>query len=214
MLQFVRLEIRDHRGKLRVAVADFGELLAIMAIDFGLYRHSACHRCFRADCRRHRAKGKACSIPDRVQCRRAHAAFGHHFVKCVEVAFLLLGHVRDAPRGRGAIAHNGKLPLINAFRTKFTRLIHADHAFDCQFPLSGGFQIFLLRHIIAKMSIAPPNDKRKLYPASEIPNKVHGATSHRTNGAFMIDLSKSSPLPEIVAVQAVRPFHQPYSTPA
>ena len=65
-----------------------------------------------------------------------------------------------------------------------------------------------------KMAIAPPNDKRKLYPANEIPNIVHGATSQRIKGAFMIESSKSLPLPETVLVHAVNPSHQPYSTPA
>ena len=56
-----------------------------------------------------------------------------------------------------------------------------------------------------------------LKPASEIPNNFHCAASQRTIGAFMIAARRSAavvPAIETVVVQAVKPFHQWYSTPA
>src|SRR5690606_7258473 len=54
---------------------------------------------------------------------------------------------------------------------------------------------------------------RKFHPARDIPNNVHGAWSQRTRGASRMAWSGSPPEPAVFA-QAVKPSHQPYSTPA
>ena len=139
MLLLVRLEICNHRRQFGVAIADFGKLLTIMAVNFGLHSHSAGHGRLRTDGGGHSAKCKASRAPNRVQGCWPHATLGHHLVKGVKVALLLLCHMRDAARGRRAVTHDRKLSGVNPFRAEFARLVDTNHAFDCQVPLRGGF---------------------------------------------------------------------------
>ena len=56
-------------------------------------------------------------------------------------------------------------------------------------------------------------ENRKFHPARLMPNRLHCTSSQRTSGAFMI-ASSGSPPASTGLEQAVRPSHQPYSTPA
>jgi hypothetical protein len=47
--------------------------------------------------------------------------------------------MRNAARGWRPVTHHRKLARVNAFRTKFARLIHANHPVDGRFTLRCGF---------------------------------------------------------------------------
>src|SRR5690606_4508627 len=137
---------------------------------------------------------------------RAHTATCDHGVEFGFVSDFLLSHGTDLGRMRGAIAHHGQLPGVDAGGAVFARLVDADHR------RTVGHDRLLLA-ISATMATAAIVEMMKLKPASEMPAKVHGATSQRTSGAFMIASSGSPPASTVLA-HAVMPSHQPYSTPA
>src|SRR5690606_7095836 len=144
--------------------------------------------------------------PDRLQGRRAHAAFGNHRVETGQMRLFLRQHAADLGRMLRPAAHHRQLPGIDAGRAIFTGLVDPDHRFAriAHLPMS-----FFSSSSIA---MAAAVEIRKLKPASEMPARLHCTSSQRTSGAAKI-ASSASPPPTAVA-QVVSPSHQPYSTPA
>src|SRR5690606_8022178 len=183
------------------------ELARIMPIDFFFDRRGAGHRRFRAEQRSGRAERIPRDGPYRLQGGGTDATLRHHGIEFGLMSALLLGHGAYLRRIWRAVAHHGELPGIDAGGAVFAGLIDADHR----------GAIVHVRPLLAtrtKTATAEAAEMMALKPASEIPAKVQGATSHRTRGASMIAASGSPPTSWIVLAQPVMPSHQPYSTPA
>ena len=85
MLALVGLELRDARGKRRIAVAQRLELLGIMGVDLVLDRGGAGHRRLRADQGGGGAERVAGDRPERLEHGRADAALGEQRVEMPEM---------------------------------------------------------------------------------------------------------------------------------
>src|SRR5690606_27704445 len=124
-----------------------------------------------------------------------------HRVEFGFMANFLFGHGANLSRMRRAVTHHGQLPGVDARSTVFARLVDTDH----RGTVGHRRPLLATSEKIATAAIA---EMMKLKPASEMPAKVHGATSQRTSGAFMIASSGSPPASTVLA-QAVIPSHQP-----
>src|SRR5690606_7893482 len=208
MRAFVVAKLRNRAGQLGIVAVllQLAQLARIVPVDFLLDRRGAGHRRLGAEQRRRRAERVARDRPDRLQRGRADAATGDHGVEFGFVADFLLRRGSYLGRMRGAIAHHGQLPGVDAGGAVFARLVDADHRGTVSHDRR-------LLATSATMATAAIVEMVKLKPASEIPAKVHGATTQSTRGAIMIPESGSPPASTVLA-QAVMPSHQPYSTPA
>src|SRR5690606_36638081 len=157
--------------------------------------------------RRRRTERVAGDRPQQLQSGRAHAALGHQRVEGLQVIVLLVCHRADFARMRRAVPHYGELPGVDPGGAVLAGLVDADHGCTVGHPL---------RALASSRRIATADITQMiaLNPASEMPPSVHGATSQRISGAFMIASSGSPPLLPTGFVQGVMPGHQPYSTPA
>src|SRR3546814_16965095 len=98
-------EILAGGAEFGVAVAEFVQLMLIMAVDLGLDRGGAGHRGARSHRGGRRAEGEARDVPQGLERGRAHAAFCDHRVEESAVPFFLFGHMRDFASHRVAVAH-------------------------------------------------------------------------------------------------------------
>jgi hypothetical protein len=151
---FVVAEAADGVGQIRFAVAQFLQLLGIVAVDLGLDRGGAGHGRLGAKQRGGRAQGEAGNRPHRMQRGGAHAMLRDHRVERGAVILFLPGHFHDLGRIRAAIAHHRQLPGIDARGAEFAGLVHPDHPgdFGAQCLGGAGHRIRLLAAALGQQS--------------------------------------------------------------
>ena len=127
MLQLFGSESRDVGRKFGLAVPEFVELAAIMAVYLRFDRVGAGHcRSFGHESSRG-AEREASDFPHRLQGRRPYASFGHQCIEPFQVPLLLLRHAGNHPTGRAVLAKHGQLACVNSCCPVFARLVDAEH---------------------------------------------------------------------------------------
>src|SRR4029079_5438041 len=217
VLELVGAELGDVFGKLRVVLAEFVELLAVMAVDFGLDRVGAGKGGFLGDERGRSAEREAGPVPDRLERGRTHAALGHQGVEPGGVPLLLRRHAGDE-LGLGAVrTKHCELAGVDPRRTIFAGLIDAQHrgavrAAIARTPAGHRASPWSEKR---RISAAPPSDMMAFQPASEKPRNDHWTWSQRISGAPVIWRNTSAVEPLWgVEVHVVKPSKILSSTPA
>src|SRR6476659_3577306 len=217
MLELVGAKFGDIGGEFRVVLPELVELAGIMAINLGFHRIGAGERRFLRHQRGRRAEREAGDVPQRLERRRAHPAFGDQLVEAGEMAFFLRRHARDELGFRTVAAKDRQLPGVDARRAIFAGLVDAQHGCGVRPPVAGppAGHARLERRLRRRISAAPPSERMAFHPAIEMPRKRNWTSSQRTKGAWVICLSKSAVLaPFAKAVHWVKPSKIFASTPA
>src|SRR5436190_498469 len=226
MLAFVGLETRDARRKLRVAVAECGELFRIMGVDLVLDRGGASHGRLRAHERGGGAQRMAGDRPEWLQDGRADAARREQVVKMLQMLLFLRGHAADLAGERMVLAEHGELAGIDAGRAIFPGLVDAQHRGGVGPRVTGapggrrrahmaaGVAAFGFLKLNHRITNAEDREMIAFHPAIEMPNNDHCTSSQRTIGRLKTWFNMSSAEPARAAVHWVAPGSSLSSMPA
>ena len=152
VVDFLGAEFLDRRLQRLFVGAELLALRAVMRVDHFLDGDGAGHRRLAAEHGGGGTQRETRHMPERLQQRRARAAFDHEFVEALQMAALLLGHVLQLR----VWAQHRHLAFIDSLGAIFARLVDADDAIEQRLglevarqPLPARLAIGVARFLVA-----------------------------------------------------------------